>query len=147
MAGPLNWPTHDYQKNDKGCIYKWRGGRANWAVRGAIADGFEKTGKQIVKKIKSNLSTPWPPASNPGQFPHKRTGNLQQAVDYWLNGQVLELQIGVNIDAPYWNWLEDGTKKMLARPFVMGTIDQMRAQITHDLGESIRKAFQRFGGK
>lgn len=101
---------------------KWYGGQRTWEIRSAIADVMEKAAAHIVRKIKADLNVPYPPASSPGEAPHKRTGNLRASVDYWLNRKRLEVEIGVNVDAPYWSDLEFGTVNMEARPFLRTNI-------------------------
>ncbi len=101
---------------------KWYGGRRTWEIRRAIGDIMENVAASIVRKIKADLNTPYPPASVPGEAPHKRTGNLRASVDYWINRRSLEVEIGVNVNAPYWEYLEFGTVNMDARPFLRTNI-------------------------
>lgn len=101
---------------------KWYGGRRSWEIRQAIGDIMEKVAAHIVRKIKADLNTPYPPASVPGEAPHRRTGNLRASVDYWINRKTLEVDIGVNVDAPYWQYLEFGTVNMAPRPFLRTNI-------------------------
>ena len=96
----------------------WHGEKIKRSMRAAFFNGMEAAGKSFVYHIRSSINKPFPPASAPGEPPHKRSGNLQAAVDYWVKKGKLELDIGVNIDAPYWSDLEFGTKKMEARPFI-----------------------------
>lgn len=38
---------------------------------------WERAGAEIVEDFRGRISTPWPPSSSPGEYPHRRTGNLQ----------------------------------------------------------------------
>lgn len=66
------------------------------AVRATAAASFEQTAKECVADLKDNLSTPYPPASQPGEDPHKRTGNLQDGVQSVTteDDEAVETQIG-----------------------------------------------------
>lgn len=101
---------------------KWYGGRRTWEIRAAIADIIEAAAAHIVRKIKADINTPYPPASRPHEPPHKRTGRLRAAVGYRMNRKTLEANIGVAPTAPYWYYLEFGTSHMEPRPFLRTNI-------------------------
>lgn len=126
---------------------KWYGGRRTWEIRAAIADILAKTAASIVRKIKADLNTPYPPASSPGEAPHKRTGNLRASVDYWINRKTLEVDIGVNIDAPYWQYLEFGTVNMAPRPFLRTNIVKNAMAAQRRIEREAASAARRLGGK
>lgn len=125
---------------------KWYGGRRSWEVRSAIADAMELAAAHIVRKIKADLNTPYPPASSPGEAPHRRTGNLRASVDYWINRKRLEVDIGVNVDAPYWSDLEFGTVNMDARPFLRTNIIQNVWAAQKRIDREARAAMRKYGG-
>jgi HK97 gp10 family phage protein len=126
---------------------KWYGGRRSWEVRAAIAETMEKIAAHIVRKIKADLNTPYPPASVAGEAPHRRTGNLRASVDYWINRKTLEVNIGVNIDAPYWEYLEFGTVNMASRPFLRTTIGYNAMSAQRKIEKEAAKATRKYMGK
>lgn len=44
-----------------------------------VAEQLMRLAKRIAEKHQENLGTLYPPASKPGQYPRKRTGNLQRS--------------------------------------------------------------------
>jgi HK97 gp10 family phage protein len=84
------------------------------AVALAIADF-------LAAHMKVTISTVYPPASNPGEPPALRTGNLQDSIRVEeIDGQVCVV-VGDD-DAYYAIFLEFGTSTMDPRPFVEQTI-------------------------
>lgn len=43
---------------------------------------MESLGKYLQKRVRSNISTPYPPHSQPGEFPHLITGALKRSIYY-----------------------------------------------------------------
>lgn len=59
--------------------------------------------------------------SAPGEAPRKRTGTLQKSVAFevsWFDvgREIITLRVGTNV--PYGRWLEYGTRRMAARPWL-----------------------------
>jgi hypothetical protein len=52
------------------------------ALRGPLLAALEALGDKAVSEIQASLSEPWPPASRPGEAPHRRTGTLQANVEH-----------------------------------------------------------------
>lgn len=93
-------------------------------------DGF---GNRVVAQTRDLIDEPWPPASEPLTPPHRRTGNLRDGVSGSVNvfeveGVVLTIvsaRAGGDERVPF--WLEFGTRKMAARPYMRPMMDQIRA--------------------
>lgn len=75
-----------------------------------------------------------PSPSAPGNPPGVRTGHLRQSGVSYSSMQVF----GLTIEASYAGYLEGGTRKMAARPFVN--------KIQQDALPRIRSIFQELGG-
>ncbi len=60
-------------------VTEWNGPQILTDVERATRQAFEDVGKQLANQARSDLSTPYPPASRPGQAPRKRTGKLAGA--------------------------------------------------------------------
>lgn len=88
--------------------------------------------KSKTRKTKSGRPasmTIYPNPSRPGEPPRKRTGWLQQNVAYDLDRKKLQGRIGVRVNAVYGLYLELGTRRMQARPWLAATIERYHAQI------------------
>jgi HK97 gp10 family phage protein len=115
-----------------------------WAVRRAVADGMEQAARSLVRVMRANLNTPYPPASEPGEFPHKRTGNLRDNVDYWIDRKTLKLRIGPTVDAVYGLYLEYGTSRMAARPWIAPSYASRKQQFQNTIANASRKAIRKY---
>lgn len=63
--------------------------------------------------------------SQPGDPPHKQTGRLRASVTWEFVGTIA--RVGTNV--LYGRWLELGTKKMAARPWLRRSLDACQAFI------------------
>jgi hypothetical protein len=81
-----------------------------------LSKRIDKVGRHIRDKIKESIDIPYPPPSAPGEPPHKRTGYLQRNVRFKREPFTKDLEIVS--EAEYSSYLEHGTKKMAARPFM-----------------------------
>ena len=84
--------------------------------------------KTFVVKVKSDvqksLNVNFPPVSEPGTPPHKRTGHLYQSVYNKINklsSMVIQGVVGDN--AEYAPMLEYGTSKMSPRPYIRPAVE------------------------
>ena len=82
----------------------------------ALYQATREVAAWLENAIKETIGTPYPPASTPGQPPHRRTGNLHD------NLRITADTTGagaLNVwTVPYGPFLEGGTSKMAPRPFV-----------------------------
>ena len=69
--------------------------------------------------------------SKPGEPPHKQTGHLRRSVAWELVGLVA--RVGTNLR--YGRWLELGTSKMAARPWLRVALAQCRSAIREILSK------------
>ncbi|MCA1569751.1 MAG: hypothetical protein LC798_05400 [Chloroflexi bacterium] len=63
-------------------IVEWNGPKILRDVERAARRGMEDAGRQIANDARQKLSKPYPPASRPGQPPHRRTGALAAAQEH-----------------------------------------------------------------
>jgi HK97 gp10 family phage protein len=84
-----------------------------------------KAGQYLQRKLRANLNTPYPPASSPGEMPHRRTGELRDSMDVFTSSDGL----AVRVTTEHAGYLEYGTANMAARPFFQRTIDQEQKQV------------------
>lgn len=127
---------------------RWRwNGNAPWVVRSAIADGMERAAADVKAAMRRNLNVPYPPASRPGQFPRRRTGRLRKSIDYWLNKKTLEVWIGPSDAATYGLYLEFGTRRMKARPFMFRTLKQLMKRVQNGMNRAAAIAYKKYAGR
>lgn len=67
--------------------------------------------------------------SRPGEPPRKRTGWLQRNVLYELDKAALRARVGVSSSAIYGMFLDLGTVRMQARPWLAVTVKKYAAQM------------------
>lgn len=101
----------------------WRGPQVLAGIEAAVMRAFETAGKTLVAGTVRDVSTPWPPASRPGQPPHRRTGGLARGITHRVSrsGHTLSLAVGVPASSPVARQaraLQGGTRRMAPRPFV-----------------------------
>lgn len=81
---------------------------------------LKAAGEGSVQGIRQDISTAYPPASKPGQPPHYREGKLFQGIECAVFQGDDEVTISAYREGTPMVafWLEVGTKKMAARPFM-----------------------------
>ncbi len=103
-------------------------------ARSEVAKALNRVGSRSVDRIKSELSGPYPPASSPGQPPHTRTGELQAKMKHKVSiSGYYDVYLRVYNTAPHADWLEFGTEKMAARPFLRPDRPNVEADIRSEL--------------
>ena len=108
-------------------------------VKSTLERRLSATLSRIARQL---ISIPYPPASPPGQPPHMRTGNLRRGlvarvdvdVDEDFNVQIRNAII-MAPGVPYFRFVNDGTSKMNARPFV----EPARQQFFQEANRIIRR--------
>lgn len=92
-------------------------------------EAMNEVAELLVDDIKANWSGYYPPASEPGEAPAIRTGTLDLSVmPTDLSDDGGHLSINVRASAPYADFLEYGTYKMAARPFMRPAVQRIKEQ-------------------
>ena len=102
--------------------------------RTATTKAFNQVRKEMTAELKKKINKPYPPASTPGQPPHKRTGFLQGNTEAGGKGRKIVIRT-----PQYGIWLEGGTPKMDMRPFIHPTISDQRRKWERRLNTLMRK--------
>jgi len=80
----------------------------------------------VESEAKRLLNDSWPPASTPGQPPHKRTARLQTSISWRLGEDEEGLYADIGTAVEYGVYLEFGTDRMAARPFMRPALQAAR---------------------
>ena len=104
----------------------------------AIADimtALEEIGREMTQDLMTSVSMDYPPASEPGDPPHRRSGDLQASFRTLALMDRLEIRM-----KSYGKLLEEGTSRMAARPFIVWVISglQARTRWTKRLAKLVR---------
>lgn len=94
-------------------IFQWDTSKALNATQAAIAAAMRRVAQEAEESIRRKVSTPYPPASRPGAYPHLRTGEFEAGIT--VTGTVNGIK--VYSEAPYGGYLDQGTDKMAPRPW------------------------------
>lgn len=96
-------------------------------------------GKEMVATVQQDLSTPYPPASAPGESPHKRTGALAEGVSSECRKDFSSItltikseRVGDNPDVPA--ELNYGTPHMAPRPYWEKAKAEVQTNAVRDIG-------------
>ena len=111
----------------------WHGEAAKKMLETGMESRLELASIKVRDYIRKKISLPQPPSA-PGEYPHKDTGQLRRFVGYEVNGLVA--RVGTNVE--YGKWLELGTSKMAARPWLLRSVFALRARIRTILGKEIK---------
>jgi hypothetical protein len=102
----------------------WHGEEARAKIWEASEYGMAVGLDFLVERIKENIQIPYPPASEPFEFPHARTFDLYNSIG-WRKRRRGEYEIGSSsLHALY---LELGTRFMDPRPFLVPSIQDNQA--------------------
>lgn len=112
---------------------QFKTGRIIQRKRQVMAKAFDAVTKEMTAALRKKIDKPYPPASAPGRPPHKRTGFLQ------LNTLVSRKGRSIFVKTPqYGVFLEGGTSRMRARPFIRNTINDQKKRWTKRINQLIR---------
>ena len=99
----------------------WHGKAVQSRIKTGMKRNLTAAAIFVVRKVKESLSqagptrtSPQTPASKPGQPPHRRTGTLARSITHEVSKD--SARVGTNLK--YGKFLETGTSKMAARPYL-----------------------------
>lgn len=85
---------------------------------GPVARDLARRAVRVESAAKILLNDSYPPASLPGDPPHKRTARLQTSISWRLGEDSEGLYAAIGTDLPYGKYLELGTDRIEPRPFL-----------------------------
>lgn len=105
-----------------------------------IANIIDRTlndlGNDIVGDIREEIGDGWPPASDPLSPPHLRTGELQRSVNYTVTHEGSIWTLTITADIYYAGYLEWGTDRAVARPFMTPALERWTEPVVARLQEA-----------
>jgi len=108
----------------------WYGEEAKARVKNAAAIRVEMAGRAFRDFLREKVSAP-PPPSAPGEYPHKGAnpggGHLRRNIQMEMDRATCTARVGTNV--LYGKFLETGTSKMGARPWMSKGIRDFARQI------------------
>lgn len=107
-----------------------------------VPEGLDLAGEVIVGEIQRLQSTPFPPASRPGEPPHRRTGELRDSWEHRVEGGDT---LRIDSSAEHSRFMEFGTRYISPRPSVRPAVRSQGAKVTSKVAEAIDRAQRRAG--
>lgn len=77
---------------------------------------MERYGQQLEAQLRSMLSTAFPPPSEPGESPHRRSGHYVGSVSHTTESLGDQVRTTTGVKSKIGPYLEHGTERMAARP-------------------------------
>ncbi|KKN45136.1 hypothetical protein LCGC14_0685890 [marine sediment metagenome] len=118
----------------------WHGPSVKFKIKEGMQRNLMAAAIFVVGKVKQSLATAGPtktnphtPASGPGEPPHRRTGTLSRSITHEVTAATA--RVGTNIK--YGKFLETGTSKMAARPYLRPGVYKNQREIKKILGRKI----------
>lgn len=94
-------------------LIEFKTGKIISRTRKATGEAFDTVAKQMTAVVRKDLTGLHPPASRPGSPPHIRTGFLLNNFEVVREGFKFIVRV-----PQYGIYLDGGTRKMAARPFI-----------------------------
>lgn len=116
--------------------------RARVAIAAAIEATVGQIGERIVADVRERIDDAYPPSSEPGTPPRRRTGALRDGIASATTADGATTTASVSSSAPYGPYLEFGTERIAPRPFMGPTRDEWVGKVLDVAGELIRENFE-----
>lgn len=98
-------------------MIKWLGNLFKSKVDREMDRRFEECGIVVSRHARQIVGIAYPPASSPGNPPHRRTGAFQQSITHETRKRSGQPAVRIYAGVPYGEFLETGTSRMAARPW------------------------------
>lgn len=123
---------------------QWNGDQWFARHREALEAAMNQIGNQIVLETHESVNTPYPPASEPDEPPHRRTGLLAAGIRQdttsdtsSVTTQIQSSRVGGMVPI----YLEFGTSKMEPRPYMGPMKEKWAGEFVSALRESYGEHF------
>ena len=117
---------------------RWHGPSFMAVAENAVEEAVARAGLSVqIEAIRLVSQAAYPPASRPGEPPRVRTGTLLRSIDQETfrskAGTKVDFTARVGSNLKYGFWLETGTRRMAARPWLRPALDSKRNQIVKEI--------------
>lgn len=123
-------------------VSQWNGAAVLDKLEAALLRGLDDAGAIAVKTEQDLIGIKGPPASSPGDPPHRRSGHLQEAQDHRVEregrGGVLVVE-GARIPNAAAAYAPIVAKR---RPWLRKGVDQAAGRIVATVADSLRQALR-----
>lgn len=112
-------------------------------LEAAMVVGLGNAGQVLHRRAVDVVNTPYPPASSPGQPPHRRSRTLQRGLTVWITrgvGTVVMHMGWRNNDPVYARFLAKGTARMAPRPALPVVLASRRRDILPTVANALKRA-------
>lgn len=116
-------------------------------LRDAVAQTLNEQGEKLTDQLRQDLATPFPPASSPGEEPHRRSGELAAGIGHHIEAAPGGVRLVVHSarppgadDANVPAALEFGGANNEPRPYMMPSLTAAPSTVTPALAEAVRAA-------
>jgi HK97 gp10 family phage protein len=96
-----------------------------------------KTGRKYKRGRKIHI------ASSPNKPPAIDTGQLIRSIT--MDDRLREVEVGATSGAPYASYLEEGTKRMKKRPFLLPAVEKEMPKVQFRIRQRVRKIIREMG--
>lgn len=103
-------------------------------LRARLAPRVETAAECVQAHAHFLVDEPYPPASAPGDPPHKRTGELQDGIEVIMGESANEIFGSIGTSVGHGRDLEFGTKKMQSRPWLLRSLKETKSKVKQILG-------------
>lgn len=105
----------------------WHGDELKRKLERKLAARLVAAAMVLLTALRNAVNTPYPPASRPGEPPHRRSGRLQAGIVVDADTENLQINMGFKPEVERQAMsLEFGTRNMRPRPFVRRTLMRMQ---------------------
>ncbi len=136
----MNWYGDEVQakvKNHMATRLQYAARQVRDHIRVRLGDKRGPT-KGLMRKIRSGKAPAFAvQASAPGEFPAMRTGHLRRNIQADFDAARMVARVGTTV--AYGKWLEFGTRKMAARPWLSLGLKETADTIRQTMGQEIRE--------
>lgn len=106
----------------------WNGPACLELIRTQASARVERAATVLFDEVVKALDVPGPPASRPGDPPHRVKGDLKRGVVRYFDGRSWVVGLAPRVKRQGLA-LELGTRRMQARPFLLGTLRRVLTRL------------------
>lgn len=105
-------------------------------IDGIVRDVLDQAAVDLLEDRAKRLDIAYPPSSDPGENPHRRTGDLKEKVEYEIQQTGSVTMLTVTETSDHAAFLENGTSRMAARPHMGPLRDDWAPQVVERLSSA-----------